>query len=141
MTQLALIRIEDNQVISTAEEGKGRVLIPGVGDVSPPISGWEGGGEIITTEGPARFRLVPLTPLEIPDGKRVIGERRIVSDGKEAWFETEVEDIPPPPPPEPAQELTRTEKLDRLLGDYGLSRDDLKAELAGDEPAEDVKVR
>jgi hypothetical protein len=68
-------------------------------------------------------------PFATPDGKRTVGPCRYESiDGlvREVY---DLEDIPPPPPPP-----TKEEQVDRLLSDYGLTRDELKAALV--EPVE-----
>lgn len=131
MTELALVRIEDNEILVTRiQEGKGSVSVPGGSRlVSPPILGWQGGGEIITTEGPAKYKLVEFVRAVAPAGKRAVqGTRAYVLDGDVVRETSEFEDIPPPPPAP-----TRAEKLAMLASDYGLTLDDLKAEIRSGE--------
>jgi hypothetical protein len=132
MTRLALVKIETGEVLSTHEEGRGSVKLPGVGEVSPPVAGWEGGGELITTEGPPRFRLLELVPVDQPPKgqQEVAGSRRLVLDGDVVREIADYEDIPEPPP-----EPTREEKIGRLLADYGLTLDDLKEAATTDAAA------
>lgn len=117
MTKLALIRIETGEVLSLHDEGAGGVDLPdGAGRVSPPVAGWEGGGEIITTVGPARFKMIEITPAEIPEGKRAAGQATYEIDGDLVREVVELEDIPPPPPPP-----TEGERVDAVLSFLGFA--------------------
>jgi hypothetical protein len=68
----------------------------------------------------------------VPSGKRTAGARRYERiDGivREVY---DLEDIPPPPPPP-----TKEERIDQLLSDYGLTREELKSALVGAVEARD----
>lgn len=82
-----------------------------------------------TAEDLVPFGLAVPVPFKAPNGKRAIGSARYVEIGGVVHQEFDVEDIPPPPPPP-----TNEEKVGRLLTDYGLTKEDLKASLA--DPAE-----
>jgi hypothetical protein len=128
MTKLAIVRIEDGAVLQTFNEGTPRVDVPEMSvQIHSPVAGWEGAGKLVTREGPPRLRIVSVVEAVIPEGKQPIGEiTRTYDDASKTVVENvAIEDIPPPLP-----EPTRSEKMARLLADYGLSRDDLKAELA-----------
>ena len=114
-------RIETGEILGRYIEGQGSADLPGVGQVSPPTLGWAGGGELITTEGPPRFRLLELVPATIPDGKQASGAATYKLNGDLVREVIPVEDIPPPPAP-----LTATEKLAAA----GLAVDELKQLLA-----------
>lgn len=90
-----------------------------------------------TTEERAAVGVFEAAPYSPTPGKVPTGERRFVRNRAGAVVETYDEEDAPPPPPEP----TRADKLARLLGDYGLSKDDLQAELgvavADAEPVEE----
>ena len=132
MTRLALIRISDGTIVTPRIEPGSAVVLPGVGQVSPAVAGWEGGGTIsydyaanedsqsgvmeLAIEGPAQYRLVPLVDLDTPEGKQRVGSPAYSYDGSAVTESYEVEDIPA---------LTPAEKLAAA----GLTVDDLKALL------------
>lgn len=125
MTEVALVRIEDNAVVSFHTEGSGGADIPGVGRVEPPVADWEGGGELITTEGPPRYRLLRLIrAAQPPEGKRRRGSPRYTIKDRSVLEEFDIEDIPAPEP-----EPTRAEKFDRIAELVGLTPADFAAEL------------
>jgi hypothetical protein len=109
MARLALVRISDNVVVSPPVSEGGWVTLPGVGQMSPAVAGWEGGGEIsystdpetgaqIATEGAAQFLLAPVVDFVEPAGKRAVGNATYTYSGGEVIEAYEVEDIPAPPP-------------------------------------------
>lgn len=71
------------------------------------------------------FGLARPVPFTLPEGRRRIGTRWFeeIAGAVHEMFETEAL---PPPAPEP----TRAEKIARMAGDYGLTVEDLKAEIA-----------
>lgn len=89
-----------------------------------------------TDEDLEPFGLVMSDDMDIePDeGKRFTSEITATYDPatKRVILNVKQEDIPPPPP-----EPTREEKLARLMGDYGLTTEDVKA-MVSDAPAEPV---
>lgn len=137
MTRLALIRIEDSAVLSTAHiEGRGHVDLPGAGRVSPPQAGWEGGGELVTTEGPPRFRLLPIVQADDPpEGKQRVGAPVYTIEDGQVIESYDLEDIPEPPP-----EPTRAEKFEALAALAGLTPEDLADEIKA-RTADDGKAR
>lgn len=72
--------------------------------------------------------LARYTKFQTPKGKDRVGDRRFEMRDGHIFEVFDVVDEPPPPEPE-----TKSEKLLRLLGDYGLTIDDIKAEVAGAE--------
>lgn len=88
MTLLALIK--DDEIVSTFPDTIGRVDLPGVGQVSPPVAGWEGEG----------FRIAEIVLLDVPEGKRRVNPLTYeVIDGVPTET-TALEDILPPPVPD-----------------------------------------
>ena len=79
--------------------------------------------EELATIGLARPAL-----FKAPKGKTRRGKPRYVRKGGKVHeaYDTEDEPSPPPPPPMPTVE----ERVDRMLANYGLTRDELKAALA-----------
>ena len=63
----------------------------------------------------------------VPEGKIAVGAARFVEDGDVVRQMFDTEDAPPPPP-----EPTLEQRVDRMLGDYGLTRDELLSVLSGE---------
>lgn len=73
-----------------------------------------------------RYGIEVALPFAVPKGKRIVGTISVI-DVKGAPVEHyEVEDIPPAPP-----EPSRSEKFEQMAETFGLSADDLAAELSG----------
>lgn len=120
--RLALIAVKTGEIISEHVDGRGRVATPdGKTTVSPAVEGWQ--------DETGSYRLVEIVPLgDVPEGKRVASRSREIEDGR--VVEKAVLEDTPPPPPEPPPELTRAEKFEELAGAFGLTADDLVAEIA-----------
>jgi hypothetical protein len=61
--KLALTKISDLSVVNVFDSNIGRLEVPGLGQVSPPMAGWEQGD----------WRIVSVIELQVPNGKRVVG--------------------------------------------------------------------
>jgi hypothetical protein len=70
------------------------------------------------------YGLKVAVPFEPPEGKIAIGTARFVEDGDTVLEQYDLADEPPPEPPPTAEQ-----RVDRMLGDYGLSRAELLAVL------------
>ena len=70
------------------------------------------------------YGLKMAVPFEVPVGKIATGAARFVEDGDMILEQYDLEDEPLPEPPPTAEQ-----RVDRMLGDYGLSRADLLAAL------------
>ncbi len=126
MTRLALVRISDGAVVAAPIAPGDVVVLPGVGQVSPAMAGWQGGGVISygeagAIEGPAQYRLVAVRDFAVPDGKQISGAAAYSYDGTSVSEAFPTEDIPPPPaPPTPAERLAAAgltvDDLNQLLG-------------------------
>lgn len=66
MSKLALIRIDTNEIVEVFPASKGKVDLPGVGDVSPPVAGWSDHG----------FKIVAVSAFNVPEGERINGDFR-----------------------------------------------------------------
>lgn len=128
MTRLHLIRKEDSAPVGQPFGEGGWIPNPEVRLMrlgAPAKAGWEN----------EAYRAVAVTDAPKPaEGKRRVGEVRRAYDEKtgtvvESYLE---EDIPPPVVRTPA------EKYDRLLADYGLTREEFEAEAAKSRPVEPV---
>ncbi len=118
--RLALVRKSDEVVLTAVPAGR-RIeqRDPKIGPVlrvDGAAAGWEDDA----------YRIVAVEPLTVPAGKQVSGEKTLAYDPAtdKAVESAPLEDVPPPPP-----EPTPAEKLAGLAADYGLTVDDLKAEL------------
>jgi hypothetical protein len=63
MTEFALIRTSDNEVISVHFSDPGWVDLPGVGKVSPAVIGWSGNG----------YAIRAMERFSVPAGKVAVG--------------------------------------------------------------------
>lgn len=70
MTDLALIRTATGEVVTRCTEGYGWLDLPGVGQMSPPVLGWEGDG----------YNLVAITPVAVPAGQQIAGPVTLTYD-------------------------------------------------------------
>jgi hypothetical protein len=70
------------------------------------------------------YGLKVAVPFDPPAGKIATGTARFVEDGDAVLEQYELADEPPPEPPPTAEQ-----KVDRMLADYGLSREELLAVL------------
>ncbi|RWE78799.1 hypothetical protein [Mesorhizobium sp.] len=70
------------------------------------------------------YRLKLATEFAVPEGKRTVGAESFVEENGGVSQVFEVEDIPTPTP-EP--ELTVDQRIDRMLGDYGVTREQMLA--------------
>ncbi len=73
----------------------------------------------------AAFSLARAVPFTVPEGKVAVGEARYVEKRGKVYEQFDIEDAPPPPPV-PSKE----ERLAALLGESGLTLDDLRQALA-----------
>lgn len=64
MNKLALIKIKDNSIVEIFDSAKGRISLPGVGEVSPPLKDWEGHG----------YKIIAVTPAPVLAGKKYVGD-------------------------------------------------------------------
>lgn len=108
----ALVRTEDNEIINVWRRPPGRIDLPGVGQVSPVVEGWEGHG----------YKIVPVTWGTVPEGKRAT-ERSYSVDRDAVVENLTLEDIPPEPV------LTAEERVQRLAGSFDLTVQELKSVL------------
>ena len=76
------------------------------------------------------YGLKVAVPFEAPAGKIATGAARFVEDGDMILEQYDLTDEPLPEPPPTAEQ-----RVDRMLGDYGLSRADLLAVLASPDTA------
>ena len=77
----------------------------------------------------ATRKLYRAAPFVVPQGKRIAGTERFERDGTERVTQVyDVEDIPPPPP-----EPTVADKVAALAGMVGLTVEELRQALIGDE--------
>jgi hypothetical protein len=132
VSKIALIRLDNNEVVRVFDGVPGSVQLPGVGSVSPVAVGWRGGGELTyersaegkerAVEGPPRFALVAVLDAEpAPQGKRVASISHHIASGM--VIETVTLEDAPAPKPAP----TPIEKLQAVTG---LTVDEIKAALA-----------
>src|SRR4051812_31023782 len=61
--KLALTKISDFSVVTVFDPTIGRLEVRGLGQVSPPMAGWEQDD----------WRIVNVIELQVPQGKRVVG--------------------------------------------------------------------
>jgi hypothetical protein len=78
------------------------------------------------------YGLKVAVPFDPPAGKIATGAARFVEDGDTVLEQYDLADEPPPEPPP-----TVEQRVDRMLGDYGLTRADLVAVLL---PADSAKA-
>jgi len=132
VSKIALIRLDNDEIVQVFDGIPASVQLPGVGSVSPVAVGWKGGGELTyvktedgkerAEEGPARFSLVEVVEaLPVPEGKRVASYSHRIVNGEVVETVT-TEDIPPAPP-EPTA-------LEKLAIATGLSVAEIKSALA-----------
>lgn len=88
MSRLALVRTADDAVFELLPSAPPRrVDLPGMGQVSPAVAGWE--------SDPPMYRILPVVDAEVPEGKRRVGPFSYAVDGDVVLESCEVEDIPP----------------------------------------------
>ncbi|RWM02092.1 MAG: hypothetical protein EOR68_08270 [Mesorhizobium sp.] len=77
-----------------------------------------------TQDNLSPYGLKLATEFAVPEGKRTVGAESFVEENGAVSQVFEVEDIPPP---EPEPELTVDQRIDRMLGDYGVTREQMLA--------------
>jgi hypothetical protein len=122
---LALIRTSEAEaVVSVFPETAGRIDLPGVGQVSPPVDGWEGDG----------YRIAAISPNGIPSGKQQVSsgvDGVELIDGDPMWI---LEDTPPGPP---VSEVSAAQA--KLALDAATILDDVEAMIAA-HPVRAVRI-
>lgn len=98
MTLFALIK--DANIVSVFPSNLGRVDLPGIGQVSPPVAGWEGDG----------FQILEVAQVSVPEGKQRATQPIYELIGGVPTETTEVEDIPAHVP----EEVTRRQFMMQL---------------------------
>lgn len=88
---IALIRLDPPEIVRVYSTTPARVELPGVGQVSPAVIGWEGGG----TDDTPLFRIVAVTRAEVPEGKVTIGAPAYAIAGDAVVESYTLADAPP----------------------------------------------
>jgi hypothetical protein len=125
MPIIALIRIRPSrEIVQVYQAIPASMPIPGVGNLSPPVIGWRGGGEItyqneggnqVAVEGQPRFGVVEVAPGTIPSGHRVIGTNYTLNQDDSVMQSFVTEPIPTPTPSEMETLVERVGELEQRV--------------------------